>query len=656
MSNIGHVCLILALLVAISSTVVSLISARTGSHRLGKISRYCVIAVTGLYTLALAAVLFAFVTKDFSLKIVSEHVSRDLPTAYTLSALYADKVGSILLWGWLVSIFTAGLAIRKHNYDKQILPHTLSILAITQAFFLALVILGGNIFEKNPALPADGFGLNPLLQNVAMLIHPPMLYISFAALSVVFALAMAALITRTPGADWIGWVRRWMLFAWCMLGLGNLLGMWWSYNELGWGGYWAWDPVENAGLMPWLLATAFIHSSSMQRQRNYLKTWSLVLIIFTFVFTLLIPFITHGGIESPLHGFYGSNFPPYILAAILVTLVGSLGLLYFRQKDFPEEKTPPSLISREGAFLLTNVILVILVFVVFTGTVLPRVIELWGGLKIAIGRSFFDHAAGPIMLALVFFMGVCPLLGWSKSSWNSLKQSLLYPFLAIFIIAVVILIFGGNWYAIMVLVCGFPLLNIFREWFRGTRERNRTMKGNYIQAFLSLVRNRRARYGGFIVHIGIILIALGIIASSLYSIEKTATLDVGQSMNVGRYELTYDELTLKQSAEKASAIAHISVNRNGRLIKIMYPEYNYWFSQKESFAEVAIRTTPADDLFISLVWTGYDPSDKLATFRVLVNPLVIWIWVGGGFLLLGGLISFSQSVKQLPSGCKSCSC
>ena len=290
MANIGHISLILAFLVAISSTVVSVVSARTGSHRLGKVSRHCVVSTAGLYTLALAVILFAFVTKDFSLKIVSEHVSRDLPVAYTLSALYADKVGSILLWGWLVSIFTAGLAIRKHDYDKQILAHMLSILAITQVFFLALVILGGDVFEKNPVLPADGLGLNPLLQNVAMLVHPPMLYVSFAALSVVFALVMAALVTRTPDADWIRWSRRWMLFAWCMLGLGNLIGMWWSYNELGWGGYWAWDPVENAGLMPWLLATAFIHSSSMLRQRNYLKTWSLVLIVFTFVFTLLIPF------------------------------------------------------------------------------------------------------------------------------------------------------------------------------------------------------------------------------------------------------------------------------------------------------------------------------------------------------------------------------
>ena len=648
MSNIGYASLILAFLVAIFSTVVSVVSARTSSRRLNKVSRYCVVATAGLYTLALISIVFAFITKDFSLRIVSEHVNRDLPVAYALSALYADKTGSILLWGWLVSIFTAGLASRKHEYDKEILPYMLSILVVIQVFFLALVILVGNVFEKNPVLPADGFGLNPLLQNVAMLVHPPMLYISFAALSVVFALVMAALITRVPDADWIRWSRRWMLFAWCTLGLGNLIGMWWSYNELGWGGYWAWDPVENAGLMPWLLATAFIHSSLMLRQRNYLKVWSLVLIVFTFVFTLLIPFITHGGIESPLHGFYGSSFPPYLLAAILVTLVLSLGLLYFRQKGFQEERGPSSFISREGAFVLTNITLVVLVFVIFSGTVFPRVVESCGGFKIAIGRSFFDQAAGPIMLALVFFIGICPLLGWGKSSWNSLRRNSLYPFLAILIISIVALILGGNWYAVIVLVCGFPLAIILMEWFRGTRARHRTTGVSYIKAFFSLVWNKRARYGGFVVHIGIILVALGIIASSFYSIDKTATLEVGQSMQVGEYELTYDELMLKQSVESASAIAHVSINRNGRLINVMYPEYNYWFNYKEAFAEVAIRTTPADDLFVSLVWTGYDPMDKSATFRVLVNPLVIWIWVGGVFLLLGGIISFSQPVEKLP--------
>ena len=336
-AEIGQGAIILAFLAALASVVVAGIGARTDSRRLISITRISVISIAVLYSLALATAVFAFLTRDYSLKIVSEHVDSSLPAAYALSALYADKGGSILLWGWLISLFSALIAFRRHEYDNSILPHILCILAAIQLFFLAMVTFVANVFEKNPTPVAEGFGLNPLLQNAAMLIHPPMLYLSFAAVSVVFAMVIAALITRTPGDQWVRWVRRWTLFGWYTLGLGNLIGMWWSYNELGWGGYWAWDPVENAGLMPWLLITAFVHSISVQRQRNHLQRWSLLLAVFTFEFTLLIPFITHGGIESPLHGFYGSQFPPYILAVILVTLAGSLGLLYARRKDFQKE-------------------------------------------------------------------------------------------------------------------------------------------------------------------------------------------------------------------------------------------------------------------------------------------------------------------------------
>ena len=648
-ADAGRIILILAFLVSVFSVVVSVIGGRRGSNRWVTIACKCVIATATLYTVSLAVILFAFVAKDFSLTIVAEHVSRDLPIAYTLSALYAGKAGSMLCWGWLLSVFAAVLAFRKHHYNERLLAYTLSILAATQAFFLAMVTLAANVFEKNPAPPADGFGLNPLLQNVAMLVHPPTLYISFAAVSVIFALVVAALITRAPSAQWIGWVRRWTVFAWCALGLGNLIGMWWSYNELGWGGYWAWDPVENAGLMPWLLITAFVHSISMRRQRNYLRTWSLALAILTFAFTLLIPFITHGGIESPLHGFYGSNFPPYIMAAILVAVGGSLGLLCFRHRGFEKEEGPSSLVSREGAFLITNVILVILVVVILTGTVLPRVVELLGGARIAIDRGFFDRVAGPIMLVLVFLMGVCPLLGWSRTSWQSARRNFLYTFIIALVVVIAVLISGaGKWYIVVTIICGFPFLNIFQEWFRGTRARHRTRKENYLRAYLSLLGSNRARYGGFLVHVGIILIALGIVVSSFYSVESTATLDIGESMKVGDYDLTYDEMVLKESRAKVSAVAAISVSRNGRLIKNMYPQNDFWFSHMDTFAEAAVRTTPAEDLFVSLVWASFDPNEKSVTVRAMANPLIIWIWIGGGFLLLGGVIAFSSKYSQLP--------
>ncbi|MFC1974729.1 heme lyase CcmF/NrfE family subunit, partial [Chloroflexota bacterium] len=421
MTEIGHIALVIALPVAVYSVISSIIGAGVGSRRLIKSAKTGVLVVFSLFTLALALILYAFFTKDFSIKIVADHASRDLPAVYTLSALYADKAGSMFFWGWLISLFSALLVFQTGENHRQIVPYAIVILAIIEVFYISLVTFGVNIFAQHPSPAADGFGLNPLLQNFGMLVHPPLLYLGFAGFAVVFALVMAALITRRPEMWQNSLIRRWTLFAWCALGSGNIVGMWWSYNELGWGGYWAWDPVENAGLMPWLLGTAFLHSMAMYRQRKCLQVWSFCLIIFTFVLTLLSPFITHGGIESPLHGFYGSPFPPYIFAAMAVVTIGSLGLLFAHRRDLNSEARPSSFISREGSFLLTNIIMVVLVFIILAGTVLPRVVEVLGGGKIALDRSFFDRTGGPIMLLLVLLMGICPLLGWGKTAWNSAR-------------------------------------------------------------------------------------------------------------------------------------------------------------------------------------------------------------------------------------------
>ncbi len=651
MIEIGRIALIIILPVAVFSIIASIIGARAESERLYKSARYGILGIFGLYTLALALILYAFFTHDFGVKIVAEHSSRDLPALYSLSALYADKAGSMFLWGWLISLFSALLVWQTGKADRRVISYAIAILAIIQAFFIVLVVLVANIFAPQTSPVFDGFGLNPLLQNFGMLVHPPLLYLGFAGFAVVFALVMAAVINRSPDIWRDNLMRRWAIFAWCVLGIGNIVGMWWSYNELGWGGYWAWDPVENAGLMPWLLGTAFIHSMAMGRQRNYLNKWGLYLVLFTFVFTLLSPFITHGGIESPLHGFYGSTFPPYILTAMIVVIIGSSILLYIRRRDFKGEERKPSLISREVAFLVTNIILVVLVIIILIGTVLPRIVEALGGTGIALERSYFDTACGPIMLLLVFLMGVCPLLGWGKSTWQSSRRNIIIFFLAGAVISGAILISGvGNWYIAVVILCGLPLLVIFREWYRGTLARHRGKAENFIKAFFSLLGANRARYGGFLVHIGIVLLALGIIASSFYNIEKTVTLDIGESVSAGKYELSYDELVFKQDSAKISAVATMTVSRNGSPVGMMHPSYAYWFSHDNFFAEVAVRTTAAEDLFISLVWTDFDPDDKSATFRVLVNPMIVWIWVGGAFFLIGGAVSFSFREKQLSGG------
>ncbi len=651
MIEAGRIALIIALPVAVFSVLSSVIGARAASARLYKSARCGILIIFGLYTLALALLLYAFFTHDFSARIVAEHASRDLPPLYTLSALYADKAGSMFLWGWLISLFSALLVFRTREENRRVISYAISILAVIEVFYIALVTFVADIFARQPSPAVDGFGLNPLLQNFGMLIHPPLLYLGFAGFAVVFALVMAAIITRRSEMWQDRLIRRWALVAWGTLGVGNLVGMWWSYNELGWGGYWAWDPVENAGLMPWLLGTAFLHSMAMGRQRNYLKAWSLSLIIFTFVFTLFSPFITHGGIESPLHGFYGSPFPPFILAAIIIVIAGSYVLLYIRRRDLKDERQPPSLLSREGSFLLTNIFLVVLVFVIFAGTVLPRVVELLGGGKIALDRGFFDRTCGPIMLLLVLLMGVCPLLGWGKTVWNSAGRNIIFFLLAVVVVSAAVLISRiGNWYIAAVVLCGLPLFVVLREWCRGALALHRNKGYNFVRGFFTLIGGNRTRYGGFLAHIGIVLIALGIIVSSFYGVEKTATLDIGESMSAGKYELTYNELVFKQDSVKVSAVASMTVSENGKPAGIMRPSYAYWFNYNDFFAEVAVRTTAAEDLFVSLAWTGFDPADMSATFRLLVNPLIVWIWAGGAFFIIGGALSFSFGEKRLPGG------
>ncbi|MDY6910824.1 MAG: cytochrome c biogenesis protein CcsA [Chloroflexota bacterium] len=518
MADIGYATLTLALIFAIYSAIASVIGARRGNHRLAASARNGSIAVLIFFTLAIEIMLYSLITDNFGINLVASHSSKDLPLLYKFTALYSDKAGSLMFWGWLISIFTVILIIPKHSVAESARSYALSILSVTLVFFLILVTVVLNVFEKPALLLPDGHGLNPALQNPGMLIHPPLLFLGYAGFAIVFAFALSVLISRSTHSGWIGQIRQWALFAWCTLGLSNLVGAWWAHDNGAWGGYWVWDPVENASLMPWLLGTAFLHSIAMQRKRSYLKTWSMVLIVFTFAFTLLSPFITHGGIESPLHGFDNSPVPPYILSFIIVVLAGSLSFIVLRRKQLQDDEKPLSFVSREGAFLLTNIVLALIVLLIFLGTIIPGIAQAISDREVIIERSFFDRTAGPALLILVLLMGVCPLLGWRRSSIGMLRHNFVYPALVSSAMAIAVLISGiGNWYAIAALVCGFPFFTIIQEWFRGTKTRHRTQGEYYLKAFLFLIWGNRPRYGGFTVHLGIILITVGVIGSSLHS-------------------------------------------------------------------------------------------------------------------------------------------
>jgi cytochrome c-type biogenesis protein CcmF len=478
-----------------------------------------------------------------------------------------------------------------------------------------------------------------MLENPGMVLHPPTLLIGYVGLTIPFAFAVAALLTRRLGDEWLAAVRRWTIFAWLLLGIGNIIGAWWAYVELGWGGYWAWDPVENAGLMPWLIATAFLHSIMMQRRRGILKIWNMVLVVLTFTLAIFGTFLTRSGIISSVHTFAESGVGPFFLTFIGISLIGSLALLYHRRGELKGESEIDSIVSRESTFLVNNLLLVVATLAVFIGTIFPAISEAVRGVRITVGPPFFNQVNGPIFLALIMLTGICALIGWRRASIGNLKRNFLLPLIMTVLLGVVLFLLGvRQWYALLaLLLCGFTLLTILYGWFRETKARRRMRGENYLRAFWSLLDANRPRYGGYLVHIAIVLIAIGIIGSSFYDVEQEARLGPGQSMTIERYNLVYEGIDHYETESRQVVTATLSVFNEGKLLGKLTPEKYFHRSYEQPVTEVAIRSTLAEDLYVILI--GWDEEGN-ADFNVLVNPLVNWIWIGGVVLFAGGLISF----------------
>jgi cytochrome c-type biogenesis protein CcmF len=485
-----------------------------------------------------------------------------------------------------------------------------------------------------------------MLENPGMIIHPPILLAGYIGFTIPFAFAIAALLSRRLSDEWLVAIRRWTLMAWLLLGVGNLIGAWWAYVELGWGGYWAWDPVENAGLMPWLVATAFLHSIMMQRRRGMLKVWNMILIILTFSLAIFGTFLTRSGIISSVHTFAESALGPFFLVFIGVTLFGSLSLLYYRSKELKGEAEMESLVSRESTFLLNNLLLVAAAFAIFLGTIFPVISEAVRGVKISVGAPFFNQVNGPIFLAIILLAGVCTLIGWRRVSTKNLVRNFLWPLIATLILGIALFVLGiREWYTLVAFfVCSFVLFTIFSEWFRGARARHRIRAENYLKSFFSLLGGNRPRYGGYIVHIAIVLMAIGIVGSSIYNVEKEVTLKPGESMTIKNYTLTYEGIDHFQTQSKEVVSTSLSVYNHGEFVGKLIPE-KYFHRSYEQVTEVAIRSTLLEDLYVILI--GWD-EDGTTAFKVLVNPLVNWIWIGGIVFIVGGLIAFWPDRQRLP--------
>ncbi len=648
MSDTGYIALYLALVTSLYSAFTFILGTGKKRPEIIDSARNGLIAVFGLVSISVIILSYSLVTHNFQIEYVANYTSRDLPLPYLISALWAGNDGSLLFWEWLLSAFALIAILQKRAIGKELVPYAGTVIMVTQAFFLVVLLSVSNPFHTVFPVPDEGTGLNPILENPGMVLHPPALLAGYAGLTIPFAFAIAALWAKRLDDEWIGVVRRWTLLTWLLLGVGNIIGAWWAYVELGWGGYWAWDPVENAGLMPWLVVTAFLHSTMMQRRRGMLKVWNMLLVIITFILALFGTFLTRSGIIASVHTFSESSLGPLFISFIAISLSGSLGLLYYRRGVLKSDSEMETLVSRESTFLLNNFLFVGLTFAILVGTMFPTLSEAVLGVKIGLGPSFFNLLSGPVFLSIIFLAGMCTLIGWRKVSMKNMVRSFVWPLAASLVLGAALFLSGvREWYALVAFaVCVFTFAAMFYDWLGAIKARSRLKARSFIKVFIALIMANKPRYGGYIVHVAIILIAIGVTGSSLYNVEKEAVLVPGESMSINNYTLTYDNMEHYQTQTKTVIAATISVYNRGKFVGKVIPEKYFHYSYGQPVTEVAIRSTLAEDLYVILLG---GEKDGTAAFKVLVNPLVNWIWIGGGVLVLGGLIAFWPERQGVPA-------
>jgi cytochrome c-type biogenesis protein CcmF len=639
MADIGYVALSMAFVLAAYAAVASLLAVRSGQGDLWLSARNAVWAAVALTSVASAALVYALATRDFSLRYVAEYTSRDLSMPLTLSAWWAGQAGSLLFWSWLLAVFAGVVLIQNRRRNKELTPYTVAVIMAVLTFFLGIVIFAANPFEKLPVTPADGLGLNPLLQNRGMLYHPPTLYLGYVAFTVPYAYAMGALMSGRLGNEWTYASRRWVLFAWLFLGAGTLLGAQWAYTVLGWGGFWGWDPVENAGLMPWLTGTALLHSLVVQQRRGMLKVWNLALIITTFSLCLFGTAVTRGGLLSSVHAFSTGPLGWALVGLIAAVLLVSLGLLWKRMPELRSEHELDSFVSKESGFLFNNLLLVGAAFAIFWGSILPRLSDAVRGRSVTVEPSFYNQVTGPIFLAMIVLMGLCPLIGWRKASPGKLVRNAVIPVATALVVAAVLY---GQGVRSPPALLAFPSMAFvaaasLQEFYRGVRARARSHRDGFLWALPRLVWSNKPRYGGQIVHLGMILIAMGVASYFMYSTDASGVLAPGESLSVGGYELVFNGLELRSTETQDIMAANLAVTRDGEPDGTIAPEEVLFRSQRSVMTNIGLRSGLREDLYVILNSVGEDGRVGIQAF---VNPLVTWIWIGGGVMLAGTAVAF----------------
>ena len=645
MPDLGRLALAIALLLAIYSIGANVYGARRSHPEFIASARHALWAMCAMVTIAVVALWTGLLTSDFSLEYVASYSSTTLPTAYKFTALWGGQQGSLLFWTWLLSIFTSIAAFLNRRRNQEIAPYAMAVLAGVAIFFLGMLNFVTRPFDLMAVIPAQGTDLNPLLQNYWMAIHPPSLYTGYVSATVPFAFGAGALLTGKLDDSWIRSTRRWAIFSWFFLTLGNLFGARWAYEVLGWGGYWAWDPVENAAFMPWLVMTAYLHSVMIQERKDMLKVWNLALIGLAFSLTIFGTFITRSGVISSVHSFTQSGLGPYFLGFLIVVVSGYAGLLIFRSKELHSPAEFESYLSREAAFLFNNLMLIGIAFAVFWGTIFPVLSEAVRGVKITVGPPFFNRVAGPLALGLIFLMGVGPLIAWRRTTASNLVKSFAAPAIAGVTTGVIALAAGLRaWYVLTAFsLAAFVMGTIIVEFRRGVGARRHMLAETAPKALINLVAKNNRRYGGYIIHVGVIVAFVGIVGSSFFKTEVKKSVREGQSFSIGAYQLRYLGLSAFENAHMETATARLEVSRGGRVVTEMMPAKLFYKREQQPATKVAIRSTPFADLYIVLA--GLDQNGQ-ATFEVFLTPLVFWLWAGGLLMAIGTVVVMWPNVRE----------
>lgn len=643
---IGELSLWVALLMAAWSTTVSFAGASMRREELVDSGVRGLYATFAMIVLASAGLWTALLQRDFSLEYVASHISSTMPSAYVFTAFWSGQAGSLLFWALILSGYSTIAIASARKRNKELTPWATGTLSAIILFFIATECFRANAFTRLNFLPLDGRGMNPQLQNPGMAFHPPNLYLGYVATAIPFAFAIAALFTRRLDAEWLGVVRRWALVTWFFLTIGIVLGMWWAYVELGWGGYWAWDPVENSSFLPWLTTTAFLHSIMIQEKRGMLRKWNVVLVVMSFLLAIFGTFITRSGVIESVHSFTQSPVGPWFATFFFVATGISIYLIGTRLKHLEAKAELESMVSREAAFLYNNLLLIAIAFAVMWGTIFPIISEWWSKEKITVGPPFFNTVNVPLGLLLLLLTGVGPLIAWRRASISNLKRQFLSPAIFGLIVGAVMIAVGMRsiYPIVCYILCGFVTGTIVQEFYKGMRARQSIHQEAWVAAFVHLVGRNRRRYGGYIVHAGIVML-FAAFAGMSFKVEQDVNLRTGESVEVTdpyghNWKFISQGVSTSQRTDRATQAVALEAWRDGKRYGIMSSEKRQYLDGQgqplfNPITEVGIKTTAPQDIY--LVLAGVRNKDT-AELRVAFNPLVVWVWIGGFLMMIGGLV------------------